>query len=218
MVRSATPINYFGQGVGVQIPNMGHLTWKGPTGESNLFDFWKVEIVRGATTVFSPRIQARSTRERFILQSCFFCGWRSAWPWCESVNKSDPRPACCLIRQNFFCSQNWKTSKENHHKLWPFNTNVTVTLALKLTELNKFCFSFGLEPGKTACTIAWWINDVFYVSYVMTVFFICFVLPLCVMTACYYKAIRFIAWVGDGGRQENLEWTNEKDITKVKRS
>ena len=76
-------------------------------------------------------------------------------------------------------------------------------------------FSYGLEPGGTACTLAWWINDVFYVSYVITIFLICFVLPICIMTVCYYKAIRFITWVGDGGQQENLEWTNEKDITKV---
>ena len=80
----------------------------------------------------------------------------------------------------------------------------------------KSCYSsYGLEPGGTACTLAWWINDVFYVSYVITVFLICFVLPICIMTVCYYKAIRFITWVGDGGQQENLEWTNEKDITKV---
>ena len=74
---------------------------------------------------------------------------------------------------------------------------------------------YDLEPSGASCTIAWWYNDAGYVTYVMAVFVVCFLLPIGVMVYCYARVIAFVRMVGDGGRQENLEWTNEKEIVKV---
>ena len=58
----------------------------------------------------------------------------------------------------------------------------------------------------------------FYQSYTLTVFLVCYMFPIGIMSFCYFRVISFIKKVGPGGANENLEWTNEKDLTKVNKS
>ena len=73
----------------------------------------------------------------------------------------------------------------------------------------------GMMLNQLAVRVAWWRNDAAYVSYVITVFVLGFVVPMVTMFYCYANVIGYVRKVGGGGGQENIEWTNEKAITKV---
>ena len=53
-------------------------------------------------------------------------------------------------------------------------------------------------------------------TYVLSIFIASFLVPGIVIIYCYVRTWQFILIVGEGGAQENIEWTHEKQVAKVK--
>lgn len=66
------------------------------------------------------------------------------------------------------------------------------------------------------CTITWTCNGrAAFASFIYALSVVCFILPCCIITVSYRKTYQFIKAVGAGGSQENIEWTHQKQITKM---
>ncbi|XP_045210768.1 visual pigment-like receptor peropsin [Mercenaria mercenaria] len=83
-----------------------------------------------------------------------------------------------------------------------------------MTPLLGWC-RYALDPSGTACMVTWTDDTRMYTSYVMSVFVSSFLIPSVIIVFCYVNTWRFIRSVGDGGRQENVEWTHEKQVAKM---
>lgn len=85
----------------------------------------------------------------------------------------------------------------------------------KLLILFFYLYRYSLDPTGTACTVSWTFKSMSYVTYVLSIFVASFLLPGIVIIYCYVRTWQFIIKVGEGGAQENIEWTHEKQVAKV---
>ncbi|XP_071106490.1 visual pigment-like receptor peropsin [Haliotis cracherodii] len=74
---------------------------------------------------------------------------------------------------------------------------------------------YALEPSNIACLIDLRVRDAGFISYVIMIFLICFLFPLVVIGLAYVHTLKVMRAIGEGGAQENVEWTNEKQTTKM---
>ncbi|XP_048758698.1 visual pigment-like receptor peropsin [Ostrea edulis] len=75
---------------------------------------------------------------------------------------------------------------------------------------------YDLDDTGVLCTVSWTCNGrAAFSSFVYSVALVCYILPFCVIVVCYRKTYLFIKSVGAGGSQENIEWTHQKQITKM---
>ena len=74
------------------------------------------------------------------------------------------------------------------------------------------------------CGINWLDNDISFISYILSLTVACFVLPLTLMTFCYWKAksvLYAVSAMNSASTNEdnigalNADWANQKEITKV---
>ncbi|XP_023565897.1 visual pigment-like receptor peropsin [Octodon degus] len=77
--------------------------------------------------------------------------------------------------------------------------------------------SYAPDPTGATCTINWRKNDVSFVSYTMTVIAVNFIVPLAVMSYCYFHVTRCIRrhTAGDCPRDLNRDWSDQVDVTKM---
>ncbi|KAK6165173.1 hypothetical protein SNE40_023616 [Patella caerulea] len=74
---------------------------------------------------------------------------------------------------------------------------------------------YALDPSHIACLLGLANPDIELIAYIMCIFIVCFVIPVLIISVSYYKTWQQIKGIGDGGAQENIEWTNHKQITKM---
>ncbi|XP_071542347.1 visual pigment-like receptor peropsin isoform X2 [Panulirus ornatus] len=76
--------------------------------------------------------------------------------------------------------------------------------------------SYGYEPSLTTCTIDWQKNDASYKWFIMVSCFMVYLLPLIIITTCYYQASRYLHQARQSGDSTSaLDWANEKNVTKM---
>ncbi|XP_045676309.1 visual pigment-like receptor peropsin [Phyllostomus hastatus] len=77
--------------------------------------------------------------------------------------------------------------------------------------------SYAPDPTGATCTINWRKNDVSFVSFTMTVIVINFLVPLTVMSYCYYHVARSIACRTAGNCTDFLsrDWPDQVAVTKM---
>ncbi|CAI9726855.1 visual pigment-like receptor peropsin [Octopus vulgaris] len=73
---------------------------------------------------------------------------------------------------------------------------------------------YAEEAGGIACAVDWESRDHSMTTYITTIFVVCFLIPLLIISVCYARVCLFIRKLGHG-TQENPEWTNQKDVTKM---
>ncbi|XP_072050592.1 visual pigment-like receptor peropsin [Amphiura filiformis] len=84
--------------------------------------------------------------------------------------------------------------------------------------------SYGLEPHDTGCGVNWLQNDASFISYVLSLTAGCFILPILIMSFCYWKAKSILYAVSamnsastneDNISALNADWANQQEITKL---
>ncbi|XP_037011825.2 visual pigment-like receptor peropsin isoform X2 [Artibeus jamaicensis] len=77
--------------------------------------------------------------------------------------------------------------------------------------------SYAPDPTGATCTINWRKNDVSFVSFTMTVIAINFLVPLAVMSYCYYHVARSITCRAAGNCTAFLsrDWSDQVAVTKM---
>ncbi|KAF8781582.1 visual pigment-like receptor peropsin [Argiope bruennichi] len=74
---------------------------------------------------------------------------------------------------------------------------------------------YGMEPSVTTCTIDWQHNDSNYKSFILVYFVLGFMVPLAIITVCYFAIARRIR-KNTVTKQRGVvhdQWTNERSIT-----
>ncbi|ESO83928.1 hypothetical protein LOTGIDRAFT_155231 [Lottia gigantea] len=74
---------------------------------------------------------------------------------------------------------------------------------------------YTIDSSAIACLLDLSRPEIGLILYILAIFIFCFVIPLTIVGITYYKAWMKILEIGDGGAQENIEWTNHKQITKM---
>ncbi|GFY41587.1 visual pigment-like receptor peropsin [Trichonephila inaurata madagascariensis] len=72
---------------------------------------------------------------------------------------------------------------------------------------------FGLEPSVTTCTIDWQHNDSNYKSFILVYFVLGFMVPLVIISVCYFAIARRLRRNAKQRGVIHDQWTNERSIT-----
>ncbi|KAJ8022396.1 Visual pigment-like receptor peropsin [Holothuria leucospilota] len=83
--------------------------------------------------------------------------------------------------------------------------------------------SYAIEPSLTSCAIDYQTNDMHYITYLVALFIVCFVVPLCVMVFCYWRTHSVMskreeiqnAITEESAAPINAEWCNQKEVTQM---
>ncbi|XP_071829088.1 visual pigment-like receptor peropsin isoform X2 [Apostichopus japonicus] len=82
---------------------------------------------------------------------------------------------------------------------------------------------YDIEPSGISCAVDYHNNDIYYVTYIVALFAVCFVVPLTVMVTCYWmaqsvmsKRVEVQNAITEGASAPiNVEWCNQKEVTQM---